>query len=355
MGNCYFFSPFGQDIYKDTFDPNSGFNQVFSVNPATGERIQVPDETVFEVINWFLGEVESYDERDLNVFDVIASGTLMELPAGELGLAFGYQRRWDRFKRFDSYFDQSFIRGFKTPGIGGKGNRSVDAYFAELFIPVAESLDVQLAVRRESYDQGLGSTTDPKVGINFRPVEWLTLRGSYSTAYRTPSLKQVVGTDASSRLRSVEDPLDPTEFGVGNLNFRTARIAKNPDLLPEESTNYNIGVSFLPTLPWGDESHSLQIDVDYFDFDFENRIELKGAQEALSLDPCGPNVIRDPVVFISDPLLVNDPTGNCGSGPVGEILIIDQTYNNSGGTTTSGFDVSAVYTFDINDVQMSIR
>ncbi len=355
VGNCYYFSPFGQDIYKSTFDPTSGFGQVFSVNQATGERIQAPDETVFQVIDWFLGESESYDERDLNVFEAIASGSLMELPAGDLGIAVGYQRRWDRFKRFDTYFEQSFLRAFQTPGIGGTGSRSVDAIFAELYVPVADSLDVQLAVRRESYDQGLGSTTDPKVGVNFRPTDWMTVRGSYSTSYRTPSLKQVVGTDAQSRLRSVADPLDPSEFGVGNLNFRTARVAKNPDLLPEESTNYNFGISFLPTVPWGDNSHSLQIDVDYFDFDFKNRIELKGAQDALNLDPCGPNIIRDPVVFISDPLLENDPTGNCGSGPVGEILIIDQAYSNSGGTTTSGLDISALYRFDINDIQMSIR
>ena len=207
-------------------------------------------------------------------------------------------------------------------------------------------IDIQLAVRQEEYSDDLGDSVDPKIGINFRPLDWMTVRGSYATSFRAPSLRQVVGNDRSAFVTEVQDPIDPIEFNTGTGTFRTILLSKNTELLPEESTNWNVGVSFLPELPWGDDTHDFQIDVDYFLFEFENRIQVKPASLVVQEDPCGPNVQRDPINFIPGPLLVNDPTGNCGAGPVGNVLIVNQSFLNSGGTDISGVDVSARYSFD---------
>ncbi|MDE0053732.1 MAG: TonB-dependent receptor [Gammaproteobacteria bacterium] len=191
--------------------------------------------------------------------------------------------------------------------------------------------------------------------MKWSPTDWLSLRGSYSTSFKAPSLRFAVGTDSEGWVEEIRDPIDPVEFYSNTGTFRTILLGKNPDLEPEESDNYNFGFSFLPELPWGDGNHSLQVDLDYFTFDFENRIQIKPSSQVVTEDPCGPSVVRDTVNLIPNPLLENDPTGNCGSGPVGNVLIVKQSYQNSGGVVISGVDFKAKYSFDIGETNVTIR
>ncbi len=353
--NCFWWSPFGADIYNSTFDSTSGFGSAFRFDPATQTRVNGTQHEVYDVINFFMAESESFNERKLSVFEFIAAGNIWSLPAGDVGLAVGIQRRNQTFERFDTAFQQTLDQGFLSPAIGGTGNRSVDAIFAELFVPLHERIDVQLAVRKEEYSDNLGDSTDPKIGINWRATDWFSIRGSYATSFRAPSLRQVVGNDTSAFVTEVQDPIDPIEFTTGTGTFRTILLAKNPNLLPEESENWNVGVSFLPEVPWGNGSHEFQLDIDYALFEFENRIQVKPASLVVQEDPCGPAVQRDPINFIPGPLLANDPTGNCGSGPVGNVLIVNQSFQNSGGTDIASMDISTRYAFDYGDAQITLR
>lgn len=352
-GNCYYWSPFAADIYLDTFDSNSGHASAFRVD-SDGNVVKATAAETYDVIEWFIADSESFNERELYVVEGIAAGDIFALPGGNAALAVGFQHRRDEFERFDTAFQESLNQGFLPPQRGGEGRRSVDAVFAELSMPLHDTLDVQFAVRREEYSQGLEST-DPKVGIKWSPTDWLSLRGSYSTSFKAPSLRFAVGTDSEGWVEEIRDPLDPVEFYNNTGTFRTILVGKNPDLDPEESENFNFGASLLPELPWGDGNHSLQLDFDYFTFDFENRFQIKPSSQVVTADPCGPMVVRDTVNLIPDPLLENDPTGNCGSGPVGNVLIVKQSYQNSGGVKISGADFKAKYSFDIGETNVTIR
>ena len=157
-------------------------------------------------------------------------------------------------------------------------------------MPVHEAVDVQLAVRTEDY--GEVDSTDPKLGINWRIMDNLTARFSAGTSFRAPSLGNVVGNDASSYVAQVIDPINPAESNSAGT-FRTIILTKNPNLEPEESENFNIGLSWSPELSWGDGSHEMQIDADYFDFEFENQIRSEDVVQVVKADPCGPKVVRD--------------------------------------------------------------
>ena len=353
-GACFYWSPLAADIYNSTFDPTSGFGSVFQTD-QNGNRVDSDDRTTFDVINYFMAESESFNERWLMVNEIIATGDIFELPGGIAGLALGFQNRRQHFERFDTAFQQTLNQGFLSPGIGGEGGRSVEAMFTELYLPLIENFDVQIAVRREEYSDGLGKSTDPKIGFNWRPTEEVAFRASWGTSFRAPSLRQVVGNDKGAFVTEIRDPIDPVEFNTGSGTFRTILIAKNPDLVPEESENFNVGFSWIPELPWGDGSHVFQFDVDYFDFEFENRINVEAASNVVNRDPCGADVQRDPINFIQGPLLENDPTGNCGAGPVGNVLIVNQTFFNSGGTTVSGLDIGMRYSWDVGANQFTIR
>ena len=348
-GNCYYWSPFAADIYQDTFDSDSGHASAFQVDNV-GNVIKAPGEATYDVIEWFIADSESFNERELFVVEGVAAGDIFAMPGGNAALAVGFQYRRDEFERFDTAFQEGNMQAFNPPSQGGEGARTTDSLFAELSLPLQDNLDVQLAVRNEKFSGGLDST-DPKVGIKWSPTDWLSLRSSYSTSFKAPSLRWAVGTDSSGFVEEIRDPLDPADSGT----FRTVLVGKNPDLDPEESENINFGLSVLPELPWGDESHVLQMDVDYFTFDFENRFQYTPSSAVVNADPCGPNVIRDTVNLIPNAALENDPTGNCGSGPVGAVLIVNQLIQNSGGVEISGVDFKATYTFDFGETNVALR
>ena len=339
-GNCYYYSPFAKDIYGTFGDYNSAFTAIMDADgtPLSG------NDNVLDVLRFAAqtdGTGEAF-ERSLTVIQGLVTGDLFELPGGYAGLAIGLQHRRQIRERQVPNFQTNFAQGFLTPRLGGKGGRSVDAYFAELFLPIHEAVDIQLAVRTEDY--GEVDSTDPKIGINWRIMDNLTARFSAGTSFRAPSLGNVVGNDASSYVAQVIDPINPAESDSAGT-FRTIILTKNPNLEPEESENFNIGLSWSPELSWGDGSHELQIDADYFDFEFENQIRSEDVVQVVKADPCGPKVVRDPVNFLVGALPSDGPTA-CPSA-VGELLLVNLGYFNSGQTTTNGFDISARYSLDL--------
>jgi iron complex outermembrane receptor protein len=351
QGNCFYFSPFGADIYRSTFDPNSGFGSVGQID-ANGNLVLAPAAAMNDVIGFnAMGTPEKdISETRLWVIEGVLSGDLFELPGGKAGMAVGYQRREETREVEYSNFAGSLFQAFGGPRFGGKGDRAVDAFFLEFAFPILDSVDIQLAGRYEDY--GEVNSTDPKIGVVWRATESVSLRASAGTSFRAPSLANVVGNDRQSRVDEVRDTINAAEQSSGT--FRTVVQTKNPLLEPEESTNFNLGVSWSPEVPWGAGNHNFQIDVDYFDFEFENKVTAESANALVASDPCGPQVQRDPLVPLVNPVLANQGATSCPAN-VGAILIVNTGFFNSGRTETSGLDISTSYAFDLGAHQFNIR
>jgi len=262
------------------------------------------------------------------------SGALMEMDSGELGLAVGFEYREDAIS--DNPDDQ-FLRGevFGTEATQANGSRDNTAIFGELAIPVLDTLEVQVAVRYEDYSD-FGTTTDPKVAFIWQPTDSLSLRGSYGTAFRAPSLHQIGlgNTDESPNL------VDTVRCNaVGNINKAcepqeyTAILSGNKELGPEESTSYNLGVIYQIT-------ESFDFSVDYYDYDIENVI-TKDTQFKFS-------------TLGNDPAVVERLPSNLAGDP-GEVVRIFDQFENIGNVTTSGLDIEANYalTSDLGDFNFS--
>ncbi len=347
VGNCSYYSPFGLNIYNTLGDPSSGFAAIMDENGTPLSSADVLNVLAYNA------QTESSDsnERSLEVFEAIVTGDIFGLPGGNAGLAVGWQQRHEIRERQVPNFQNNFSQGFLTPRTGGKGGRTVDAFFGELYLPVHERVDIQVAVRYEDY--GDIDSTDPKFGINWRITDTLSVRASAGSSFRAPSLGNVVGNDAVSTVAQVLDPVNPAEAG-GAGTFRTLIFSKNPNLEPEESDNFNVGISWNPELPWGGGNHSFQVDLDYFDFEFENQIRADDAAQIVANDPCGPQVVRDPVNIIVGPL---PPPAGATPCPavVGQLLLVNLGFFNSGKTETAGFDLSMVYGFDWLGSSFTIR
>src|SRR5690606_217964 len=115
---------------------------------------------------------------------------------GELGIAVGGQYRKEKmsYDWSDLYNQEAFLFLRGGPDFGG--SRDVYAGFVELAIPIVKNLEIQAAVRYEDYGGGV-DTWDPKIAALFRPIPTVTLRGSFGTSFRAPSLFQTLGSQTS--------------------------------------------------------------------------------------------------------------------------------------------------------------
>ena len=252
-------------------------------------------------------------------FDVTFSGPLMEMSAGDLMVAIKAEYREESIS--DNPDDQ-FLRGevFGTEATQANGARDSKSISAEFSIPVLDELELQFAVRTENYSD-FGTTTDPKISFLWAPLDTLSIRGSYGTAFRAPSLHQLgLGrTDESPNLvdtvrcAAVNLACDPQEY--------TAVFAGNPDLGPEESSSYNIGVIYEVT-------EDLDFSIDYYSYDIENIIDAD-TQFVFSSQGLDPAVVsRIPTSVPNDP---------------GEVVQIFDSFQNIGDLKTSGLDFDLGY------------
>lgn len=130
------------------------------------------------------------------------------------------------------------------------GDREVTSIYAEVVVPIVvraqavplvDSLEVTASGRYESYSD-FGDTTKPKVGLNWRPTEWLMLRGSYNEGFMAPSLAALYTSPRWSITAGAGD-IDTYRnpyLNEGPYVMRTY-FGGNPDLKPQESEGQTFG------------------------------------------------------------------------------------------------------------------
>ncbi|GLR72206.1 TonB-dependent receptor plug domain-containing protein [Agaribacter marinus] len=251
--------------------------------------------------------------------DFTLSGAIAEMSAGDLMLALKAEYREEAIA--DNPDDQ-FLRGdvFGTEATQANGDRDSKSVSAELAIPLLDTLEVQLAVRYEDYSD-FGTTTDPKVSFLYSPLDNLSFRGSYGTAFRAPSLHQL-GLGRTDESPNLVDTLRcaAVDLGCSPAEY-TAIFAGNPDLGPEESSSYNLGVIY-------EINENLDFSLDYYSYDIENIID-SDTQFVIS------NFGTDPSVVERIPTgIANDP---------GEVVRVFDSFQNIGDLDTSGLDFDIGY------------
>jgi outer membrane receptor protein involved in Fe transport len=293
-------------------DPISGTAGVGACeyfNPFATQFGPIPNSQ--NVIDSFTARQVIDSESNLEVIEAFVSTEVFEMDGGTAGLAFGAQYRYqDLTQDYDALSNQdrfSFVIG----NADIYGEQDVVAIFGELALPVSDDIDVQIALRYEDYGGTTGDTVDPKLAVSWRASDTFSLRGSISTSFRAPSIFQKDG--GATSLNQMVDPL------TGAAAFAADRTSGNEDLVPEESTAYNIGFSFEPVDDWS-------VEVDYWNFDFKNLIIKENFQAILNDDPQN----TDRVIRAGDPL----------NGPLLQVLT---TYVNASSLETSGLDIVSSY------------
>lgn len=202
---------------------------------------------------------------------VIADGDLFRIPGGDVRFALGVE-----------YFEEEYSRREGRLRPADKGSlpkpsykRDVSSVFGELMVPVVgasnrlagiESLDLSLSVRHDDYSD-FGSTTNPKIGITWSPVNWVNVRGSWGESFNAPTpldqLASQLNTITAFPAHFVPNPADPPSQGATLLAVQGAA----PNLMPQEATTWSVGLDIEPPVVPG-----LRASLNYYEIDFEGTL-----------------------------------------------------------------------------------
>ncbi|PQA88319.1 TonB-dependent receptor [Hyphococcus luteus] len=199
--------------------------------------------------------------------DVLTSGSVFELPAGDIKAAVGGQ------------FRRETLRNRLSSGSGGHATRDVTAVFGELYLPVVGQtnaipgiarLEVNASGRFDDYSD-FGNTVNPKVGVLWSPVDGFSLRGSYSTSFAPPALGRSYASRAGavfpySFIRGLLN-IDLPDPSLENVDYLIAQGVA-ADLDPETSRAFTAGMDY--SLDHG--GHSLTTKATYYDIKFDGRL-----------------------------------------------------------------------------------
>ncbi len=295
-----------------------------------------------EMLDYVTFIAHDTSQSKLLIYDAIVSSELLELPAGPLGFALGYEhRRHSGFNQPDALIVSGVTSGNASQPTNG--SYLVDEFFAEFNVPLlsevagAEILEMSLAARYSDYDN-FGSNTSAKVGLRWKPFDDLLVRATYSEAFRAPSIFDSFLGERDS-FPNITDPCNGGE--AGNLDLpgcagipanysqtgNQIRITQggNPNLTPEEAESFTVGMVYEPSFV-----DNLVFTLDYYDIDIENVITTLSANQILS------------TCAITGQLLCN----RIIRAPSGWILDILDININADKLETKGFDFVAEYRLD---------
>jgi iron complex outermembrane receptor protein len=302
-----------------------------------------------EMLNYIKPILHDTSEQELRDFTANLTGTIVQLPAGGLDFAVGYEHR----KQSGEYQPDAIYTAGESAGVPSlptSGEYDVDEYYGELRIPIlrgvpfADLLQVSAAARTSDYSL-FGTDTTTKFGLNWRPVSDFLLRGTFAEGVRAPGIGELFGSFARFDT-TIQDPCSnfltkspatqancqalgvPASYTQSNPQISVV-TGGNPALVPESSDGYTAGFVYSPRfaqgVPWSD---NLTLDFTWYKITLDQTITARDAQ--VQLNGC---------VATLDPVLC----GGIGRTAAGTINRFNNQLINIGGTRTEGYDINLRY------------
>ena len=338
--------------YNPLSDPNCVAGSIWGEGTMSDEFVDYV--TVNTTRKW---------EREQTVLAFNVNGVLTELPAGPLGVAFGYEYREESARdNPDSAITANDVLGFNGAG-PTEGEFDVNDFYVEAAVPLladvagAKYLGLEIGYRYSDYST-VGGTDTYKFGAEWAINDSVRLRGMYQRAVRAPNLEDLyngfivsnpfytdpcnnaVGADALDPAtaafcvaQGVPAGIAPT-FQQADTQFEENRFS-NPDLNEETSDTYTFGVVWTP-----ENIPGLNVTLDYYDIEIEDAISVVGGDAATLLGSCYASL--DASSQACQAVSRNTVTG--------DVEVVTTSFANLSKMTAKGFDISASYNFDVDGI-----
>ncbi len=207
-----------------------------------------------------------------HAWDLRFSNTLGSLPGGDLALSVGAEMRSQRFE----ISAPAILATGDIAGLGGgvlpvARSRSVGSLFTEVNLPFLKNLEANLSLRGDRYAdlQRDGSPVTGKVSLRYAPGDMVSLRSSFGTGFRAPSLSESYTPETVGSSEQFTDP-------VAGANYQSnARFGGNPNLVPEKSRQGSLGIILTP-------ARGVRLNLDYFAINIDKYITALTAQRMVN-------------------------------------------------------------------------
>ncbi|MCK9538752.1 TonB-dependent receptor plug domain-containing protein [Dokdonella sp.] len=147
------------------------------------------------------------------------TGSVFTLPAGDLGVAAGYEYRNESGNFVPDAFSQAGLSTNLSAGPTG-GRYQIDEYYLEIDVPVlkdlplARELSFNVAARYSDFST-FGDTTNGKFSLTWKPIDDLMIRGNYAEGFRAPTIGDLFG-GISGTFDFYTDPCDASHEASTN-------------------------------------------------------------------------------------------------------------------------------------------
>jgi iron complex outermembrane receptor protein len=284
--------------YDDAeFGPSCGVEGNYRIPGCTPINIVGTDGANISSLN-----VTAHDRLNDELYQFAASitGDVIQLPAGPLGAAVGFEFR----KEHLTFSPDALAAAFKLSeanALPTEGKTAVREVYGELNVPIwndtflVHSLSASLGARFSSYSR-FGTTTNFKYGVEYRPYSDLLVRATYTDVFRAPTIldlyggpaqnapqytdpcngiEEAVGSDPNHDL-ACENVVRDGTFAANNIQASTT-LSSNPNLEPEEGYAHDFGIVFNPSF-----YTPLTLSIDYWTYSIDKSIETLTIQTSLN-------------------------------------------------------------------------
>jgi len=292
----------------------------------------------------------AYDTSLLDFAELHASRSLMALAGGDLGFSVGasFIHR-DLESPAPTLVAEGVVAGNNAFSSGAQNDGSV---YMELAAPVLKSLELDASARFDHIDT-TGNASTGKLGFKWSPVDQFALRGSASNGFRAPNPSEAGNAGAAAVAQSTYDPVycpgglqangNPPKGAVINLNglnlcnFLPVGLgASNPNLQPERSTSFTLGMILEPIKGWSSTIDAYKITVrDQIilpALDYQSAVPVRSTTAVNATCSDGTASGTEPC-----------------PGPVYPVLYYPNNYINANSTMTSGIELGSRYKFKLGD------
>ncbi len=308
------------------------------------------------------------------------SGDLFDISGGgTVGFAFGGEYRKDTINSTTDFLGASGGVAAENPLTEGAtiGDRNIYDIFAEVNVPLVvdkegiDYLGIEGAVRYTD-ESNFGSETTYRARFTYRPVDWVSLSGSYGTSFRAPNLREQFLADQFQGVGSDSDPCsvpgeandggiynaaqdnrsqtlldncvafgsDPTQLGLVASVTLPVTVGGNPnDLVAETSETYTATLTLSPDIS---DLFDVDFAISYWDISIDDTVRSLPATTILTR--CfndAPNLASP---FCSRLTPGSNPNPNFNF-----VSAIDASFLNLGNETAAGLDINARFRTSIDD------
>ncbi|GGX16286.1 TonB-dependent receptor plug domain-containing protein [Undibacterium macrobrachii] len=309
----------------------------------------------------------------ITFMDATLTGELMQLPAGPLSFAVGADVRHEAYemKSSDNVLNGELVGIF---GLQVKDSRNQYSIFSEATIPVVKNFEVSAALRADKQGD-FDAHVSPKLGLRYTVTDALLVRATASGGFRAPNIVESgnglgrssvsngnndlrrcpIATTLNNLIQS--NPAATTaDKALGN-SYRNGDcsaslpsfVSSNPDLKPETSRSYTMGLVFAPSKQWS-------FGIDYYNIERKDEIGTRSVVDILKGEatlPAGQLLRVDNSATDNEFLaLVKKyaPTNSVTFQNIGKLGMVYNPYVNTGKTRASGFDFDARTTIKLDNI-----